>query len=268
MGSPDNEKHCYANEGPRHRVVIAEPFAVSRYDVTFAEWDVCVANGDCNPKVSDSSFGHGLQPVINVTWDDAQHFAAWLARMTGRPYRLMTEAQWEYAARAGTTTAYPFGDDPASLLAHAWYKANSDSKPHPVGKKAANPWNLYDMEGDVWQWVEDCYHVTYDGAPTDGSAWTTGECTSRVLRGGSWISEPHFLRSACREYRSPDVRSDNTRLPGCADAGALKHLSSARAAASPPGALVYGRTTFRGLQAGIWELEHLTLGVAKAALNE
>jgi formylglycine-generating enzyme required for sulfatase activity len=209
MGSPDNETHCYPNEGPRHKVVIAEPFAVSRYDVTFAEWDVCVANGDCNPKVSDSSFGHGLQPVINVTWDDAQHFVAWLARMTGRPYRLLTEAQWEYAARAGTTTAYPFGDDPASLLAHAWYKANSDSKPHPVGKKAANQWNLYDMEGDVWQWVEDCYHVTYDGAPTDGSAWTAGECNSRVLRGGSWISEPQFLRSACREYRSPDIRSDN-----------------------------------------------------------
>jgi formylglycine-generating enzyme required for sulfatase activity len=214
MGSPDaeTETYCYPNETPQHKVEITQPFAVSKFPVTFEQWDMCAINGDCDPDVSDSSFGHGRQPLINITWDDAQRYVAWLSKMTGKLYRLLTEAEWEYAARAGTTTAYTFGDDSALLGKHGWYKANSDSKPHPVGTKHPNPWGLHDMEGNVWQWVQDCYNVNYLGAPTDGSAWTSSGCSSRVLRGGSWISDPKYLRSACREYRSPDVRSDNRGL--------------------------------------------------------
>ena len=209
MGSPGGETGRDANEGPQHEVVIAKPFAVSKFDVTFEEWDACVAHGDCDPAISDSGFGRGLQPVINITWDDARHYVAWLARMTGKPYRLLTEAEWEYAARAGTTTAYSFGNDPALLAQHGWYNANSGSGPHPVGEKTPNAWGLYDMQGDVWEWVEDCYHGNYEGAPVDGSPWTSGPCSYRVLRGGSWYSAPELLRSAHREWRSNDNRSDN-----------------------------------------------------------
>ena len=209
MGSPGGEAGHDVNEGPQHQVVITKPFAVSKFDVTFEEWDACVAHGDCDPGISDSGFGRGPQPVINITWDDARHYVAWLARMTGKPYRLLTEAEWEYAARAGTTTAYSFGNDPAQLGQYGWYNANSGSGPHPVGEKKPNALGLYDMQGDVWEWVEDCFHGNYEGAPADGSPWTSGPCSYRVLRGGSWYSAPELLRSAHREWRSNDNRSDN-----------------------------------------------------------
>jgi formylglycine-generating enzyme required for sulfatase activity len=173
MGSPI-ESGRRENEGPPHDVVFARPFAVSRFDVTFDDWDACAAYGDCDPRVSDGGFGRGRQPVYNITWDDAKRYAAWLSRMTGKPYRLLTEAEWEFAARAGTKTAYSFGDDEAMLGQYAWYNANSGRRPHPVGEKKPNAFGLYDMHGNVYQWVEDCIHENYNGAPVDGSAWTLG----------------------------------------------------------------------------------------------
>ena len=148
--------------------------------------------------------------------------------MTGKPYRLLTEAEYEYAARAGSTTAYSFGNDPALLAQYGWYNANSGAKPHPVGEKRPNAWGLYDLQGDVWQWLEDCYHDNYEGAPTDGSPWTAGKCSYRVLRGGSWYSAPELLRSGHREWRSKDNRSDNRGFRVRKNARALKSHTDAR----------------------------------------
>jgi formylglycine-generating enzyme required for sulfatase activity len=206
MGSPESEPGRFPNEGPRHRVTIAEPFAIAKFTVTFDEWDTCANYGDCEPAISDSGYGRGRHPVINITWDDARRYVAWLARTTGKPYRLLTEAEWEYAARAGAD-APP--EDPSTIDRQAWYQANSGARPHPVGEKAANAWGLYDMFGNVWQWTMDCYHENYQGAPADGSAWTTGPCNYRILRGGSWYATPQYLRPAAREYRASDNRSDN-----------------------------------------------------------
>ena len=183
MGSPANEEGRYPNEDLQHRVTIAGPFAVSKFEVTFDEWDACVAYGDCEPRVSDSGFGRGQKPVINVTWDDAQRYAAWLSKMTGKPYRLLSEAEWEYAARAGSNKRYSWGDEIGKGNANCRACGSEwDAKQTaPVGSFAANQFGLYDMHGNVWEWVEDCYHGNYEGAPTDGSAWTAGaNCSKRV----------------------------------------------------------------------------------------
>lgn len=199
MGSPESERNRARNEGPRHEVTLARAFALSVYAVTFDEWDACVAVGGCRP-VPDSGFGRGRLPVTNVTWDDAQTYVRWLSRMTGKTYRLPTEAEWEYAARAGTTTTYYWGDDLGTGHANCvtcgtpW----DNRSPSPVGSFEPNPFGLYDMTGNVWQWVEDCLHPSYMGAPTDGSAWTNGDCSLRGDRGGSWISQPSNLRIAFR----------------------------------------------------------------------
>jgi formylglycine-generating enzyme required for sulfatase activity len=153
-------------------VSFVKPFAVSKFDVTFADWDACTSMGGC-PLIGDSGFGRGTEPVLNVSWDDAQGYVAWLSKMTGRPYRLLTEAEWEYAARAGTTTAYPWGDvigignASCNNCGSQW----DNRQASPVGSFKPNGFGLYDMEGDLWQWVEDCYNDSYDGAPADGSAW-------------------------------------------------------------------------------------------------
>jgi formylglycine-generating enzyme required for sulfatase activity len=137
--------------------------------------------------------------VINVSWDEAQRYVAWLSSMTGKSYRLLSEAEWEYAARAGTTTRYSFGDDEAELGQYAWYRENSNNRAHPVGEKMPNAFGVFDMHGNVWEWVEDCYHDAYEGAPVDGATWTTGGCAARVIRGGSWNDDPRNLRSAERD---------------------------------------------------------------------
>src|SRR5262249_39487061 len=147
-------------------------------------WGACVDYGDC-PSVGDSSFGRGLRPVVNVTWDDAQLYVAWLSRMTGKTYRLLTEAEGEYAARAGATSRFPFGDDEAELGKYAWYAPNSDARTHEVGQKLPNAFGLYDMLGNVWEWTADCYGP-YSAEPTDGAAKTSGDCSRHVVRGGSW----------------------------------------------------------------------------------
>ena len=203
MGSPQSEQNRYADEGPQHEVAIAQSFAVSKFALTFDEWDACVAYGDCRQGVSDGGWGRGKQPVINVSFDDARRYVAWLSEMTGKPYRLLSEAQYEYAARAGTQTAYPWGED-VKLNGMAMANCNGcgsewDGKQTaPVGSFAPNAFGLYDMVGNVWELVEDCYHGNYAGAPTGGGAWTGSGCASRVLRGGSWGDGPDDVRSALR----------------------------------------------------------------------
>jgi len=208
MGSPATEAYRSPSEGPQHTVTIAKPFAVSEYDVTFADWDACVAVGGC-PQVSASGMGRGTKPVINVSWDDAQTYVAWLSQMTGQPYRLLTEAEWEYADRAGTTTVYYWGDEIGSGNADCiGCGSNWDSQQtSPVGSFKPNAFGLFDMAGDVWQPVQDCDHGDYTEAPTDGSAWTSGDCERRVIRGGSWFDEFRSLRSANHSRVPPGFRN-------------------------------------------------------------
>jgi formylglycine-generating enzyme required for sulfatase activity len=152
--------------------------------------------------VSDNGWGRGLRPVINVTWNDAQRYAAWFSKVTGKFYRLLSEAEWEYAARAGAHTAYSWGDEVGKGNAHCddCGSSRDAGQTTPVGSFAANAFGIHDMHGNVWEWVEDCYHRNYSGAPTDGSAWTSGDCNYRVARGGSWNDEAGYSRSA-RRYK-------------------------------------------------------------------
>jgi formylglycine-generating enzyme required for sulfatase activity len=206
MGSPSDvgTKH----ELPVHTVTIARAFAVSRYEVTFEEWDACVADGSCSHQPDDRGWGRGRQPVINVSWQDAKQYAGWLARKTGLSYRLLTEAEWEYAARAGTTTRFYFGDDEGLLDDYGWSAYSSGNRTQPVGKKKPNGFGLHDMHGNASEWVEDPWHNTYEEAPIDGSAWMEGgDFTRRVVRGGSWHTKPGWLRSAFRWGSIADSRS-------------------------------------------------------------
>jgi formylglycine-generating enzyme required for sulfatase activity len=204
MGSAEGEG--LKEEQPQHQVTISRPFAVGKYDVTFAEWDVCVAAGAC-PKVSNNAWGRGDRPLILVSWEEAKGYVTWLKRMTGKDYRLLTEAEWEYAARAGTTTRYPWGDEIGKNNANCLgCDSRWDNKQTaPVGSFKPNAFGLYDMHGNVFQWVEDCYKGNYEGAPTAGSAVTSGDC-SRVLRGGSWDDTPGNLRSAYRTWNDSGLR--------------------------------------------------------------
>jgi formylglycine-generating enzyme required for sulfatase activity len=198
MGSPD--------EGPQHEVVLPRPFAVSKVDVTFADWDACVAAGGCpqEERAADAGWGRGTRPVIFVSWDDTQAYVAWLTRMTGKQYRLLSETEWEYAARAGSTTAYFWGEEIGKNNANCngcgsqW----DNRQTSPVGSFKPNAFGLRDMAGNVWQRVQDCYHDNYNGAPHDDLAWTSGDCSRRVVRGGSWFSVPGNLRSARRSWYS------------------------------------------------------------------
>jgi formylglycine-generating enzyme required for sulfatase activity len=199
MGSPDNEIGRWDEEGPQHTVTFAKPFAVARDLITFDEWDTCVRLRGCttNPP---APWGRGRMPVVNVDWEDAQQYVTWLSKLTGKRYRLLSESEWEYAARAGTTTAYYWG--PVIDTNHAdcdGCGSQWDSKqPAPVEKFAANAFGLYDMAGNVWQMVQDCYQANYKTAPTDGSPNMQGDCSIRVVRGGAWTSDPPYLRSASR----------------------------------------------------------------------
>ena len=206
MGSPDSEEGRYDDEGPRHRVSISQPFAVGKYEVTFAEWDACVSDGGCGGyQPDDEGWGRGLRPVINVSWNDAKEYVRWLSGRTGHVYRLLSESEWEYAARAGTTGKYHFGSRITSGQANFGF---NNGRPVPVGRYPANDFGLHDVHGNAWEWVEDCLNGSYAGAPTDGSAWTAGECQFRVLRGGSWNFEPWYLRSAVRDGGTVGIRND------------------------------------------------------------
>ena len=195
------------NEKPQHTVQIDYALAVGKYPVTFDQWDLCVKDGGSKHSPSDDGWGRGSRPVINVSWDDIQLYLSWLSNITGNTYRFLSEAEWEYAARAGSQTTYSFGDDEKELGRYTWLDENSGRKNHPVGEKLPNAFGLYDMYGNVYEWTQDCWHENYKNAPTDGSVWTTGDCSQRVVRGGSWIPYPQYLSADFRYGYSTAFRS-------------------------------------------------------------
>ena len=242
MGSPSYEQRRGEDEGPVREVTIAAPFAIGRHEVTVAEfgrfvdetgysagsscrtyesgeWESRAGRGWRNPGFGQS----GRHPVACVNWNDAQAYAAWLSRETGEQYRLPSESEWEYAARAGTATARYWGEGESGQCRHAngadasakesysgWTVASCrDGHVHtaPAGSFAANGWGLHDMLGNVWEWTEDCWNGSYAGAPSDGSAWKYGDCAKRVLRGGSWFNVPSGLRAANRFRNTTGLRS-------------------------------------------------------------
>jgi formylglycine-generating enzyme required for sulfatase activity len=221
-----------ADEAPQHKVSLRS-FALGKYDVTRREYAVfvnetgyrsdsgCYDNGNPNaPRRAGASWKDpGFKqtdndPVVCVSWDDAQAYVSWLNRKLQRsgsaagdaPYRLPTESEWEYAARAGTTTRFWWGADESAAVAHAWYKENSGGQTHPVGLKPANRFGLYDMAGNVWQWTQDCYTESYAAAPNDGTAAEVGNQCLRVDRGASWYYPAWLLRPATRERNPSDYR--------------------------------------------------------------
>jgi formylglycine-generating enzyme required for sulfatase activity len=247
MGSPESEKDRNSNEGPQHNVTIARPLAVGKFHVTLEQYAGFVdetghdAESKCvlfvNGKLEyrqgyswrNSGFAQGrLHPAVCVNWNDAKAYVAWLAHKTGKAYRLLTEAEWEYAARArtepGVYPRYSFGNDARDMCRYAngtdqtaknsiggitWpvLPCNDGyAYTSPVGSFEANGFGLYDMQGNSWQWTEDCYHDSYYGAPKDGSAWTSGDCSHHILRGGDWLIFPKDLRVAFRFSIPSDVR--------------------------------------------------------------
>jgi formylglycine-generating enzyme required for sulfatase activity len=218
MGSPEDETGREANEGPQRVVTINRPFAIGKFEVTFAEWDACVAEDGCksNPTPRDEGWGQDKQPVVNVSWDDAVEYVAWLSRRTGKTYRLLSEAEWEYASRAGTESPYPTGEAITAAQANFQPEFDADGskregeyreQPLAVGSFGPNALGLHDMQGNVSEWVEDNWHESYAGAPIDGSVWQGGDTSLRVLRGGSWYSFGSDMRSASRRGDQPDHRS-------------------------------------------------------------
>ena len=230
MGSPGPEAD--SDEGPQHRVTIEAPFAVGIHEVTFAEWDACVDGAGCGahflrdnaPRESDR------HPVVPVSWDEAWAYTAWLSRETGELYRLLSEAEWEYMARAGTQTDRYWGDDPypqqfsyqcryangRDQTAHAELEHLTEPVPcsdwyvrtAPVGSFRSNAFGLHDVLGNVSEWTEDCWNNDYSSAPADGSARRLGDCSRRVMRGGSWWGQPWSLRSAFRAGVLSEVQED------------------------------------------------------------
>jgi formylglycine-generating enzyme required for sulfatase activity len=202
MGSSKSEPGHRAYESPQHRVVI-NAFELGKYPVTFAEWDAAMAAGANLYKLDDNGFGRDRRPAIIVSWHDAQAYIAWLNSKTSGGYRLPTEAEWEYACRAGTTTPYSTGD----VITTSQAQFGRGSLTTPVGSYAPNAFGLHDMHGNAWEWCEDIWHENYDGAPDDGSAWVSGgDATTRVLRGGSGPNDVDALRSAYRNAHFPNDR--------------------------------------------------------------
>ena len=185
---------CFDDEKPVHEVTMPRAFALSVHEVTFEDYDRFTYPN----KVDDESWGRGRRPVIYVSWNDAKEYVAWLSSQTGAEYRLPSEAEWEYAARAGTATKYSWGNEIGANRANCDNDGCGDRWEYtaPVGSFAPNAFGLYDMHGNVWEWVEDCWNGSYSGAPSDGSAWLRGDCAVRVVRGGSWDDLAWLLRAA------------------------------------------------------------------------
>ena len=202
MGGRDAEDSA-DNEFPRHTVTIAQPFLMQKRNVTFDQWDACVADGGCSYVPDDEGHGRGDRSAFNLSWEDAEKFAAWISRRLQRECRLPSEAQWEYAARGGTQTAYFFGDD-ASRIGD--YVARGGDYPTAVEARQPNKYGLYSMAGGVAEWVADCWHRDYKGAPSDGSAWLEGTCKARSVRGGIWDASAWYMRSARRSAMTPANR--------------------------------------------------------------
>ena len=201
MGSPDSDEAADDDEKPQHLVRITKPFYLGVYPVTQEQYEKVMGK---NP----SQFKDPASPVESVSWDDAVEFCKKLSAKEGKTYRLPTEAEWEYACRAGTTTSYSFGDDEASLGEYAWFRGNAESKTHPVGQKKPNAWGLFDMHGNVWEWCQDRYGEYSSDAVTDPVTEQPGDdrATLWVRRGGSWYNSAWHCRSAIRLRHAPDYR--------------------------------------------------------------
>lgn len=203
MGSNSSDP----SERPAHEVALQTPFAIGKYEVTVDQWQQCVKASVC-PSIPSTANAAGNQPMRDVSWDEAQLYLKWLSTVSGKPYRLPTEAEWEYAARGGTTSKYWWGDKMKGGNSNCkgcglpW----QEDAPAPVGSFVANPFGLYDMNGSVWEWVADCWHHSYKGAPTDGSAWAEPSCQSRVIRGGSWSEDGSYMLSTTRFKYDASVR--------------------------------------------------------------
>jgi len=205
MGSPPEEKYYSADEGPVHEVELRD-FYLGKYEVTFEQFDAyCDEIG--RPRPDDKNWGRGERPVIDVSWDNIVPFLRWLNSLTGRNYRLPTEAEWEYACRAGTTTSRSFGDDVSKLGQYAWYDANTRVRTLRVGRKLPNPWGLHDMYGNLWEWCADWYGKDYYSVSPRLDPKGPADGAQRVLRGGSWDNAAGSLRSATRLRATPDTRS-------------------------------------------------------------
>jgi formylglycine-generating enzyme required for sulfatase activity len=207
QGNIHGEK--FPSEHPLRKVTV-NPFAIGKFEVTFEEYDrFAIATGRSLPK--DEGWGRGRRPVINISWENAVDYADWLSQETGSRYRLPTESEWEYAARnKGEEHVWAGTSDTARLEDYAWFNSNSGGKTQPVGRKSPNGLGIYDMSGNVWEWVNDCWHDTYTDAPTDGSAWLEtdgGNCDVRLKRGGGWKDSPDSLRTSFRNWYSSDTRS-------------------------------------------------------------
>lgn len=213
MGSPISEMGRFGNESPRQNIVLPRIFAVSRFEVTNNEWDACVAVHGCDAIADVRTFPSGNQPVVNVSWEDTRKYVTWLSRMTGKPYRLLSEAEWEYVARAGSAAAYSWGEE---VRANGQAMANCDGcgsvhggrEPAPVGSFAANAFGLHDLHGNVWEWVEDCYADDLRAVTGDGAPRVMEGCSRRSGRGGAWDLPPRAVRSAVRSGSYPGTRSN------------------------------------------------------------
>jgi formylglycine-generating enzyme required for sulfatase activity len=220
-------------ESPAHRVTIGSAFAIGKYEVTFDEWEVCIEEGGCGVIISgpapqgkrevsfaewkacltddkcqahpdDHKWGRGRRPVMNINFSNAENFVQWLSRKTKKTYRLPTEAEWEYAARGGTTTVYSWGDEAGTDNANCRTCAPTIShKTFPVGSYKPNPFGLYDVHGNVWEWVQDCWLPSHEGAPADGTARLSGACKYRTTRSGSWYYVSTNVRSTYRARFNP-----------------------------------------------------------------
>ncbi len=202
MGSPESERNRYPDE-EQHRVEIKHGFWMGKYEVTFAQYDVFSKSAK-HARALDHKWGRGKHPVIDIKWFDAAEFAIWMSKKSGHTYRLPTEAEWEYAARAGTTTAFSFGDNEDDFGDYAWNGTNADKKTHPVGLKEPNPWGLYDMHGNVWEWTASEYNEDYNGLELAVSSIKSNR--KRSVRGGAWYFFPKGMRSADRRVYSPRRR--------------------------------------------------------------
>lgn len=207
MGSPKSEEGRDTDEGPQRHVAFTFDFAVGKFALTFAEWDACVTMGGCKQyRPSDQDWGRGNQPVINVSWEDAKAYTSWLSTKTGKTYRLLSEAEREYVARAGTTTPFWWGSALTNQANHNFPRDATGAiafvalkRTLPVDSFKPNPWGLFNVHGNVAEWVEDCWNRRYDDAPANGAAWYSGDCGRRVMRGGSWADYGARLRSANRD---------------------------------------------------------------------
>ncbi len=200
-------------EKPAHHVAINAPFAIGKYEVSVEEWNACAEASAC-PRIASATNAAKNSPMRDVSWDDAQQYVKWLSTISGKPYRLPTEAEWEYAIRAGTSTRYWWGEQMRTGNANCkdcgqpWQQQG----PANVGSFSANPFGLYDMNGSVWEWVSDCWHNSYKGAPADGRSWDDESCRIRVIRGGSWREGATYMPSSTRFKYDASVRHSQNGL--------------------------------------------------------